>query len=262
MIEQYLEALTHGDSAARSEAAKVLGDLRDPAAVDALLRCLQDDDAKLQYAAFSALVKIGSTAAAPAMVAALLNNPQSRLWGVLKLNVGLRLRAGLLNIVQRGDTETADKLTNALEQEHFDPYQTVYLLHLLGRTGDRRAVESLITTLREDTELMQSAAADALGWMGDVRAVPALIIALETLPTESAAREVAAEALGRIGEPQAITALVKGLTDGNEWVRRASAVALGEIGDQMVVDSLTNALDDESAMVQEAAAEAIKQLSN
>jgi len=261
MIEQYLEALTNEDISTRSEAAKALGDLRDPAAVDALLNSLQHGDAKLQYAAFSALVKIGAAAAAPKMVETLIQEPNNRIWGLLKLNLGLRLRAGLLKMIQRGDIETADKLTDALKREHFDPYQTVYLLHLLGRTGDRRAVESLLTILREDSELMQSAAADALGWIGDARAVPALIIALEKLPLESAAREVAAEALGRIGEPQAIPVLVTGLTDSNEWVRRASAVALGEFGDQTVVDSLTQALGDESTLVQEAAVEAIKKLS-
>lgn len=262
MIDQYLEALTLDDIPARCDAAKALGDMGDPAAVDGLITCLQHSDAKSQYAAFSALVKIGAAAAAPAMVDTLLGTSSSRLWELMKLNIGMRLRAGLLNIVQRGDTALADKLAEALTQPQYDAYQRAYLTQLLGRTGDERAVEGLIDTLTEDIEIMQAAAADALGWIGDVRAVPPLLVTLEISPDESSVREVAAEALGRIGDPEVVPALVISLADSNEWVRRASAVALGDIGDKSVLDALAQALGDESAMVQDAAFEAIKRLSD
>lgn len=262
MIEQYLAALALDDIPARCDAARMLGEIRDPAAVEALVACLQHSDAKSQYSAFSALVKIGAAAAAPPMVDTLLGTSSSRLWELMKLNIGMRLRAGLLNIVQRGDSGTADKLTNALKQDHYDEYQRAYLMQLLGRTGDERAVESLINTLIEDTELLRVSAADALGWIGDERAVQPLLSALEQSPADSSVREVAAEALGRIGNPEVIPALVASLTDTNEWVRRASAVALGDLGDQSVMDALAQALGDESALVQDAAFEAIKKLSD
>ncbi len=262
MIDQYLETLALDDISARCDAAKALGDMRDPAAVNGLVKCMQQSDAKSQYAAFSALVKIGAAAAAPPMVDTLLSTSSSRLWELLKLNIGMRLRAGLLSMVQRGDTAIADKLTDALKHEQFDQYQRAYLIQLLGRTGDERAVEDLINLLTGDTELTQSAAADALGWIGDLRAVPSLVIALEQSPAESSVREVAAEALGRIGDPEVVPTLVNSLTDSNEWVRRASAVALGDIGDKRVVDPLAQALGDESAIVQDAAFEAIKKLSD
>ncbi|MBN1883386.1 MAG: HEAT repeat domain-containing protein [Deltaproteobacteria bacterium] len=54
-------------------------------------------------------------------------------------------------------------------------------------------------------------------------------------------RERAAEALGKLGDPRAVEPLIELLEDENLFVRYFSAVALGEIGDARVIRSLKKA---------------------
>jgi HEAT repeat protein len=262
MFERTLHNLTSSDPAVRYEAARMLGDSTDQRAVAALLEALNDEHAKTQYAAFSSLIKIGDTQAAAPIVDHLLTVTNSRLWELLKLNIGMRLRAGLLDLIRQGDLVCADRLIAALDDQRYDELQRAFFTLLAGKTGDSRPVEALIEMLMADTDPMKAAAAKALGWIGDHRAVAPLLIALNDSEPQSAVREVAAEALGRIGDPSAVSALVYALNDDNEWVRRAAAVALGDLGDRVAIEPLTDAMGDESVMVQDAAFESLKKLSS
>jgi len=64
---------------------------------------------------------------------------------------------------------------------------------------------------------MRSGAAEALGRIGDARAVESLIKALND--ADGDVRRSAAEALGRIGEP-AVESLIKALGATSEQIRR------------------------------------------
>ena len=79
---------------------------------------------------------------------------------------------------------------------------------------------------------MREGAAEALGTIGDNRAVEPLTKALSD--ADSDVREGAAGALGEIGEP-AVEPLVKALNDANGDVRRKAAEAPGTIGDGRAV---------------------------
>jgi HEAT repeat protein len=71
---------------------------------------------------------------------------------------------------------------------------------------------------------MRCNAAEALGRIGDVRAVEPLLIALKESITD--VRNISAEALGKIGDARAIEPLITALDD-NSWnVRSAAARAL------------------------------------
>jgi HEAT repeat protein len=83
-------------------------------------------------------------------------------------------------------------------------------------------------------------AAQALGELGDARAVQPLIEALDD--SNQWVRIVAAEALGQIGHPEATRALIFCLDDSSIWVRRASVVALGQIGDSSAISPLMERL--------------------
>lgn len=260
MLEQWIAQLGDADAQRRYEAAQSLGASKDERAVEALMALVPDANAKVQYAAVSGLIKLGQPRAADTIVRALLADPDSRLWDLLKLNVGSRLRGGLLAMIAPGDVRMADRLTAALEAASLDEQQEAFVIRLLGRTRDARAVERLIEHLIQDTPAIQGAAAEALGYIGDQRAVAPLLLSLSDETNE--VREIAVEALGRLGDKRAFQPLVSALEDENEWVRRAACVALGTLGNRAAMEALAGALRDEAVMVQDAAFEAIKQLSD
>lgn len=261
MIEQYITDLRHADPAVRYAAAQQLGSSGDARALDALIAALPDDNEKVQYAAFSGLIKLGSPQAAAPMLNTLCEARDSRVWALMKLNIGMRLRHGLLDLVPRGDTGIVAFVQSTLDDDTLDVHQRAFFLRALGRAGGAAEVEFLLAALNDYAAEVQAAAGESLGWIGDARAVEPLLALLTD--ERDALREIAAEALGRIGDARAFDALVTALkTDNSEWVRRAAAVALGALGDERAMDALGKAIRDEDEMVQDAAFESIKQLSN
>lgn len=146
----------------------------------------------------------------------------------------------------------------------------------LGQTGDADAVKPLIAAFGDPLVSVRSAAvealvqvgapavgplidalpswaaAEALGRIGDHRAVKSLVAALPNW--------AAINALGWIGDPGAVAPLIAALQGKDELDREAAARALGRIGDPAALDALTAALSDEAQHVREAAAEALKHL--
>gem|GEM_PF-4489594 len=72
---------------------------------------------------------------------------------------------------------------------------------------DTRAVDPLIAALQDSVYRVRKAAADALGYIGDARAVdPLLHVVLEE--RDLTVLEVAARALGQIGDVRAVEVLI------------------------------------------------------
>ena len=67
----------------------------------------------------------------------------------------------------------------------------------------------------------------------------------------------AAEALGQIGDARAVVPLIDALKDGNPEVRCSAATALGNLGDERTVIPLISVLMDNDFVVRERAAEAL-----
>jgi HEAT repeat protein len=128
----------------------------------------------------------------------------------------------------------------------------------LGKLGDERAVEPLIAKLKKDKDKgVRAAAAKALGKIGDKRALEPLIAKLKK-DKDWGVRTAAAEALGVLGDTKAVEPLIAKLRkDKTHSVQRASAEALGEIGDNRAVEPLIATLKDKVNIVREAAAEAL-----
>lgn len=127
----------------------------------------------------------------------------------------------------------------------------------LGRVGDTRAVDPLITALNDEDSSVRLNAAVSLGEIGDPRAIGPLI---ETLNDETPEvwRNVT-EALGKFGEP-AVDPLIAVLSDRNQqssYVRPQAALALGYTGNARAVDPLIKALQDEEWLVRSQAARAL-----
>lgn len=128
-------------------------------------------------------------------------------------------------------------------------------------TGDER-LQSLIHDL--DDPQRRDEAIQSLGALRDPRAVDPLVAVLRA-PGEGhalayRARQLAAAALGEIGEMRALPALIVALEDTSSAVKISAALALGKLNDARAADSLETALGDSSAGVRSAALEAIGML--
>ncbi len=152
----------------------------------------------------------------------------------------------------------------------------------LGQIGDARAVEPLITALKDEDGYVRGAATLALGQIGGPAAEP-LITALKD--KHAYVRGYAAEALDKLGwEPDldengaqywiakrewqkcveigapAVEPLITALKDKDAYMCGCAAGALGRIGDARAVEPLSAALKDEKWQVRGHAARALGQI--
>jgi HEAT repeat protein len=133
----------------------------------------------------------------------------------------------------------------------------------LGQIGDPETVPALCQALREWSrwddarEMVRDAVTAALVKIG----APSVVPLCELLKDESpGARERAVEALGKIGDPRAVQPLCEALRDGRLWDGRyRAAEALGKIG-QPSVEPLCEALRDERSAVRCLAAATLGQI--
>ena len=121
-----------------------------------------------------------------------------------------------------GDTE---RLITALRDEEKSVRQSA--MEGLAATG-APAVPRLTAALQDDDWIVRYRAAEALGRIGDVRAVEPLISALGD--GKDHVRHMAAKGLGMLCDPSAAGPLEALLSDSNEYVRQSAAMALGRIG--------------------------------
>ncbi len=143
--------------------------------------------------------------------------------------------------------------------QHKDPTVQYDAAEALGDIGDERAVEPLLTALKNDeTGGVRWKAAEALSKMG-TPAVAGLINALQH--DDDDVRWKAAIALGEIGDPQAISPLINLLCDDDRYVRSRSAYALSMIGEP-AVDPLIHALREGDGNLRWGAAIALGKIQN
>ena len=123
---------------------------------------------------------------------------------------------------------------------------------------ESRNVQGLIFALQHKDPTVQYDAAEALGDIGDERAVEPLLAALKNDET-GGVRWKAAEALSKLGTP-AVAGLISALQHDDDDVRWKAAIALGEIGDPQAIPSLINVLCDEDRFVRSRAAYALSMI--
>lgn len=115
----------------------------------------------------------------------------------------------------------------------------------------------LLSILAYDKDpVNRSAAALALGFVGEDASIKPLIMILET-DVPMVAMEAAAS-LGRLGRPEAIEALCASLKNADSNVRANACTALGYLGGEKARSCLTDAEKDSDTFVQAAAKEALQ----
>jgi len=106
------------------------------------------------------------------------------------------------------------------------------LIDALGEIGDTRAVEPLIKALLSNDRWIRRSAANALASMNDPRIIQPLIAhLLEANEPDPEVRRSAAEALAKMHPLEAIEPLAQALRDSSLGVRLLAGYALGRIGE-------------------------------
>jgi HEAT repeat protein len=251
----------------RRAAARALGQIGGPRAVEPLIAALKDVSWDVRDAATWALRQIGDPRAVKPLAAALKDR-----------------REDVHRVAEFGDVSVVEPLIAALKDS--DEYVRKAAAGGLGRIGDARAVEPLCAALKDrgvNVRWVAAEALDKLGWKPDrnetgatywiikrnmykcveigAPAVEPLIAALKGIE-EYRVKQAVVAALGEIGDARAVEPLIAALW-GKECLGLGSDVvaALGEIGDARAVEPLSAALKDTtSRYVRQAASEALDKL--
>jgi len=170
-LDTLLELYDHD----RTEAARSLGEIGSPLAVDKLIKTLYDWNESARRAATNSLAAIKD----PRAIEPLIKN----------------MRSGASWALTEIGEPAVEPLISALEFKDFNVRQGA--AKTLGRIKDIRAVDPLIKALGDEVRFVRANVAEALGNIGDKRAVKPLI---NVLKDEYSVRKEAAIALGKIGD--------------------------------------------------------------
>jgi HEAT repeat protein len=226
-VKRRLLALRQNDWAGANQAAEELAALG-KAAVSILIDALSDRNAKVREVVAMALGKIRDLQAAPALERALRNEqlaPENEEGDDTDARAEAALAIGAI-----GDASAFEPLTAMLaEALETDWTLSWYIIDALGMLGDTRAVPLLVDALEHPDFDVQKSAMHALVSFGQVAVAPLVDIALDK---DSRGRTLAVRALGAIGAPRAAPALARVIKDhGNHpFLRAGAALALGQVG--------------------------------
>jgi HEAT repeat protein len=140
--------------------------------------------------------------------------------------------------------ELIESLNN---DDEFIREESSMLLESKGKEAVEHLIKSLLNNRNKNAKI---AIAKVLGFIGDERAIDPLISTLKD-PNKLVRRE-ASTALSKMGNI-AVDPLISILSDEDWKVRGAAAWALGSIGNKMAIDPLNKLLDDENGFVKSGA---------
>lgn len=153
-----------------------------------------------------------------------------------------------------GSTATWPLIAYVRINHRFETTGPALAIRTLAQIEDSQAVAPLLGILERADDLeIKIATIEALGYLANPEAEPALKSALDATAWELRAK--AATALGQIGDPSSIPALLPGLSDTKWWVRHNSAAAVACLPGG--IDMLYQELENEDAIASDAAAEAL-----
>ena len=249
LVSNFVLALYDASAGVRLEAARALMPSRTPAAVSALSACVADPDERVRVECARVLTAIGAVGSVPAILAA--EAVPAFHAALQEPNPGELLVMAAEFLGNHGARQTEIDVIPALAGivRRIDHPARPAAAQALGRLGDLRAVPELTEALRHRIgDDFDAAAIEALGALGSPGAVESLARVLQ-ITVDPQARK-AAESLGRIGHPSAVPALVGVMMPARAGrlgerasdLAEAAAEALGRIGDSSAADSLIEVL--------------------
>jgi HEAT repeat protein len=251
--EQFMDSITGEPTEVRVKAAEALEALGTDKAVKQAIALLKDQDKPVRDRAILTLKKIG--AASPENIKELAGGltegdtyARKGMMAVFTDKDGIGPKPEVVTAIiekmkERGEARTLGG--DILSQPRFTQ-------------GGANAVSVplLISYLKEKDEGVRSGAAEALGKIGDSRAVPPLIEALKDTPQ---VRRIAIGAIALIANPSgeaALTQAIKNPDDDNE-ARAQAAAGLGKIATPSAVRTLIETLNDDDLKLRSAAVAAL-----
>ncbi|HEX9386328.1 MAG TPA: HEAT repeat domain-containing protein, partial [Anaerolineales bacterium] len=247
-VPALLEALQGEYFTVRSRAALALGKIGDPKAIQPLLNALKDPEDEVRIAACLALGYFKDPSTFDDITNVLLDDP--------KIEVRQAAARALENT---GHPAALPYLLEALHDSYWwyeREYAASDLLLAIEKMGVA-AVNPLIEALQDKEGTVRKFAAALLGKSGDRRAIEPLGMALYDLHHEVG--KVAAEALTQFGIP-AVDVLFEALSHPEMWIRIHSIAALSKIKDGRVTPILLEMLNDPEREVKKQVIESLGSL--
>lgn len=163
--------------------------------------------------------------------------------GLNPLNIPERIqyifKTGKWTELEATGTLAIEYFIKKLQEE--DEETQVEVLEALGRIGDLRAVPTIMETLKAKSSVVRIKAAEILSLFREESAIKPLVQLLGD--SECKVRWRAAEILKEFGE-SAVEALKQGSQDKDNIIRIASTIALFSIGKFSDMETLNNMLQD------------------
>jgi len=220
VMADVIARLDDPDHEVREEAARALGRIRSPDAVDVLLACLRDPHSSIRPQAARALGQIGDPRAVEALTRCLES---------ASADLRQACADALHDIAGREPAPPSPRATRALRT--------------MERADDDVPAADIIARLDDADHEVREEAARALGRIRSPQAVESLIRHLRD--PNSTIRPQAARALGQIGDRRAIEALTECLASGSVELQEACAEALGDVGGRMPIRRLISLLGEQ-----------------
>lgn len=256
-VEGLIEALNYDDwqddypvlTSVRENSAEALGNIGDLRALQPLVQSLiMDPDDDVRWKSARALGKLGDPAGVHALIEALKDGS----WTV---------RGHAAHALGRIGDETAfDALAEVLNDD--DWHVRKYAATAIGKTGGEKAIPLLLKVLNDNDADVSWKAIVALENIGEASVEPLIDIFKNG---DWHIRGRAAEALGKIGDERAVQPLIHALegkrkNERNKYIRGKAAEALGLIGDERAVQPLIKALEDKNIYVRLRAEDALERI--
>lgn len=171
------------------------------------------------------------------------------------------VRATCAKVLGRFEAKSAGEvLTRALADPNADVRR--WAAQALGVIGEKRALQALAQLLKKDPSWQSRLAiVRALKMIGDRRGGAAVAEALVKDP-DWRVRKEAADAISAMAGKRAAKHLLQALSDPHATVRAAAAAALGQMGERRALNKLIELLQDEDARARFTAAAALGKLAS
>jgi arylsulfatase A-like enzyme len=151
--------------------------------------------------------------------------------------------ATVLNQARGGDPRALCGLLDLLAEDSTGFDDRLEALRLVGALGRPEAADRVAALLADGDHRLATAAALALGELGDRRGEPLLEEAL--LDEDPEVRDRAALALARMGNDEAVPALIESLGRNDLDVRKEAIRFLGQLGNTLAVEPLIETVAEE-----------------